>query len=260
MINKSIGFIGGGRITNIFLNAFSRKRILLRNIYICDPDENKIERIKKRFPLVKIEHLNKELAYRCDIIFLALHPPVLRDVLNEIKDKIKDDSIIVSLAPIVKIAEIKEKLGGFNRICRMIPNAPSLLNLGFNPICFSEDIDETEKQKLMNIFKILGECPIVSENKLESYAILTGMGPTYFWFQFNILENLGKEMGLSQNEVKLALYKMLQGSIECYFNSGLSYEEVNDLIPFKPLRDFESEIEKIYKSKLMDLYKKLAGK
>ena len=104
MINKSLGFIGGGRITNIFLNAFSRKRILFRDIYICDPNVKKIERIKKRFPLVKIEHLDKKLAYKCDIIFLALHPPILREVLNELKEKLRENSILVSLAPIVKIA------------------------------------------------------------------------------------------------------------------------------------------------------------
>lgn len=36
---KSMGFIGGGRITRIIFNAWNHKGIELSSIIVCDPDK-----------------------------------------------------------------------------------------------------------------------------------------------------------------------------------------------------------------------------
>ncbi len=78
----------------------------------------------------------------------------------------------------------------------MIPNAPSIINEGYNPVAFHPALAGTDKESLLALFKILGDCPEVDEEKLESYAILTAMGPTYLWFQLYELHSLGRQFGL----------------------------------------------------------------
>jgi pyrroline-5-carboxylate reductase len=148
-------------------------------------------------------------------------------------------------------------LNGFSRIVRMIPNAPSIVNYGYNPVAFSNDLTEIEKKELTNLFKVLGECPEVTEDKLEAYAILTGMGPTYFWFQFNELKKIATDFGLTEQEVKNGIEKMITGAIKTLFEAGLSPEQVMDLIPLRPLQDYEDKIKEAYHSMLEPLYKKL---
>jgi len=104
---------------------------------------------------------------------------------------------------------------------------------------------------------LLGEFPEVDEKKLEAYAIITGMGPTYFWPQFYKLIELSKFFGLNEKEISESLTKMIEGSLNTIFNSNLDPEEVMDLIPVKPLGDEEKNILNIYEIKLKPLFEKL---
>jgi len=97
----------------------------------------------------------------------------------------------------------------------------------------------------------------VDEEKLESYAIVTAMSPTYFWFQFQELYNIGRRFGLSHEECQEGISNTIRASITTLFDSGLPMEEVMDLIPLKPISDHEQEIIRIYQSKLLPLFDKI---
>jgi pyrroline-5-carboxylate reductase len=193
------------------------------------------------------------------VVFLALHPPAIMGILGEVKSMLRRDAIVVSLAPKISISQISGGLDGFSRIVRMIPNAPAVVNEGFNPLAFSATFSKDEKKKLRTWFNVLGDCPEVAEGKLEAYAILTAMGPTYFWFQLYELEELGKTFGMTPKEVKESLAKMLKGTLRTMTDSGLSPIEVMDLIPVKPLGEEETNIRNMYRTKLQGLYSKLKG-
>jgi len=259
MTDKKVGFIGGGRITRILLEGFKRGGATFQQIVVSDINESVLTTLKMRFPEIHISpNDNRQPASR-DIVFLALHPLAIKDVLGEIKASLNPNAVLVSLAPKVTIKMISETLGGFQRIVRMIPNACSLVNAGYNPIAFSEAISKNERDELLGMLRFLGECPVVEENTLEAYAILTAMGPTYFWFQTDELKKIGISFGLTSEEVSHGLSKMMAGTQEMFFKSGLTFEEVMDLIPGKPLKDEEETIRTIYKSRLEALYAKLKG-
>jgi pyrroline-5-carboxylate reductase len=157
------------------------------------------------------------------------------------------------------VPRIIEKIlkAGEKNPLRMIPNACSIINHGYNPVTFSPSLDEPEKKELQRILAILGDCPEVDEEKLEAYAILTAMGPTYLWFQLYELEKIGITFGLTSQEARNALYHMTEGSAITMDRSGLMPDEVMDLIPVKPLGEEEDNIKNIYHAKLEALYQNL---
>lgn len=85
------------------------------------------------------------------------------------------------------------------------------------------------------------------------------MGPTYFWFQFQQLRELGLSFGLPAGDVDAGLAAMVSGAAQTLFASGLSAEEVMDLVPVRPLRDDEDAIRAAYRSRLTGIYQKLVG-
>lgn len=250
-----IAFIGGGRIVRIILDGLKRADSLPENISVYDKDEKALKRLE-RFPISTGTDNRK--AADADIIFLAVHPPIIRSVLQEIKGSLKDDSIIVSLAPKVTIKQIRDQTGS-QKVARIIPNAPSIINKGYNPITFSKSIKRKEKEKLLEILEPLGEFPEVDEDKLEAYAVITAMGPTYFWFQLIELEKLAKSFGMDTDEAKKAIEKMVKGAVDVLYHSQLKRDEILDLIPVKPLGESEAEIKSIYKNKLNAIFKQLKG-
>lgn len=257
---QTLGFIGGGRVTYFLLKALQQKNSLPEKVIISDPNEEVLNKVQKISPeKIKCFRDNKKAA-QSDLVFLAVHPPIIIDVIEEIKAEINGHAIFISLAPVVKIEKLSALLGGFNRLVRMIPNAPSIIHQGYNPVAFGRGIRENEKLALMNLFKKWGESPDVGEDKLEAYAIVTAMGPTYFWPQWVKLQQLGLEFGMTEKELKAAMPAMLLGAVRTIYQSGLTAEEVMDLIPVYPLKDEENSIKEIFQNKLSGLYQKLTKK
>ena len=254
-MKQSIGFIGGGRITKILLQAFSNKNVKFNSIVVADPNMDVTSKLKSEYPFIRVE--NSSVAAAQDIVFISLHPPVIMDTLELLKNDFRSDATVVSLAPKISIEKISSKLGLVKNICRLIPNATSYINDGYNPVCFSPKFDNGEKSTVMDLLKNLGHTFEVAEAKLESYAIISAMLPTYFWFQWSYLEELGVKTGLTESESEAAVHQTLIAAINLMYNSELTPLEVIDLIPVKPIGEHESQITEIYKSKLLGLFEKI---
>jgi len=257
MKEKSIGFVGGGRIVRILLEGFRRGNIQFQKVAASDTSPEILHKLKGLFPYVEIYPNDNRTPASAELVFLALHPPVLLDVLKDVKESLRADSILISLAPKITMAKISEILGGFARILRMIPNAPSIVNAGYNPIAFGAGISPQEKDGLLFLFSTLGKCPEVKEETLEAYAILAAMGPTYFWFQWEELARLGEMFGMSAAEARTSISRMIEGATKTLFHSDLKLGEVMDLIPVRPLAEDEQKIREVFRSRLEALYSKL---
>lgn len=256
MTIKSIGFIGGGRITRIFLEGWKRAGQLPSQVVVSDCNPETLAKLKARFTSVETSALSAAAAAQ-DIVFLAVHPPVMADVAAGIKASLKPDALVVSLAPKFTAAKLGALLGGFTRITRVIPNAPSLIGAGFNPMSFGTGLTENDRMALTALLAPLGDCPEVPEEKLEGYAVLSAMGPTYLWFQLQALREVAAGCGLSEAEIAPALKRMVCGSTRTLLESGLTPAEVLDLIPVKPLAEMEAQVVEMYRTRLPAVYQKI---
>lgn len=252
---KSIGFIGGGRITRIFLEALTNGKFDMQPPVIFDTNPEVLGNLKQLFPKIVVAETAEESAAQ-SMVFIALHPPVIMETLVKIAGVVAPDAMIISLAPKITIEKIRSALNIVN-IARMIPNAASYINQGYNPVTFAEDFRQKDKTEILLLMDILGKTIEVAEQKLEAYAILSAMLPTYFWFQWHELVRLGEPMGLTEAESTAAIHQTLLASVNLYFETGLTPEKVIDLIPVKPIGENQAEIISIYQEKLMGLYAKI---
>ncbi|HBH83974.1 MAG: hypothetical protein A2X05_17525 [Bacteroidetes bacterium GWE2_41_25] len=253
-MKHSIGFIGGGRITKILLQAFSNKNVKFNSV-VTDTNSEVTSRLKSIYPFISVE--SASVAAAQDIVFISLHPPVIMDTLEQLKNNFKSSATVISLAPKINIAKISLKLGQVKNIARLIPNATSYINDGFNPVCFSTDFNREEKNSVMDLLKTMGHTFEVAEEKLESYAIVSAMLPTYFWFQWKYMEEIGIQTGLTKSESEEAVHQTLLAAINLMYTSEMKPEEVIDLIPVKPIGEHESQIAEIYNTKLLGLFEKI---
>lgn len=114
-----------------------------------------------------------------------------------------------------------------------------------------------EKAVLTELFAPLGGLPEVVEDKLRAYAVLTAMGPTYLWFQWQLLRELGTGFGLDDAELATALTRMGDGALRTLLESGMSPAEVMDLIPVKPLAAMEPQVAEAYRNALPTIYQRI---
>jgi pyrroline-5-carboxylate reductase len=254
---KTLGFIGGGRITRILLNGFRNAKVSFGKIYVFETNESVLNALKADFPQIETSNTDSSKAASSDWMFIALHPPVLMETLTAVKNSVKKDALVVSLAPKITIDKIKSVLPDVPNLTRMNPNAGTYVNKGYNPVCFAQTAEKSVVNEFLEIFEKLGKVPVVPENQIEAYAMISAMGHTYFWYQLQQLKELGLSYGLSESESNETISAMLWGTTETLFNSGLSYDKVTDLVPVKPMEEHENTVKEYYKTCLNSLYQKI---
>ena len=211
---------------------------VFQSLQISNPDiwdeKQKVIQHKKKFKRVKLEYWSEKKSWK------SFETP-----------KFGRKTIKIS------IEKIASKLDRVKNIVRLIPNATSIINEGYNPLCFAKETHDWDKPTLLETFRILGHTFEVPEQKLESYAIMSAMLPTYFWFQWKELIDLGCKIGLTEDESLNSVRDTMLAALRTYFYSGLTPDEVIDLVPVKPIGDSEAQIKAIYWDKLIPLFEKI---
>ena len=253
----SVGFIGGGRAARIILAGMARTGALPEKVVVSDPDQAALEALAEWVPGMETTSDNAVAAAR-EVCFLAVHPPLAKEVVPALAPVLAaEGGILVSLLPKLTIEKLSGMLGGFARIARLIPNAASFVGAGYNPLAFGPGLAEADRRNLQTWLASLGEVPVVEEETLEAYAIVTAMGPTYFWPQFYRLAALAESFGLTPESAQKGMEQMIRGSLAMMKNADLTPEQVQDLIPVKPLADDVDALCGAMQTKLSRLMEKL---
>lgn len=251
---ECVGFIGGGRVTRFLLEGWQQAGMLPPEILVCETDPAVLEKLAVDFKGVRGCDLHR--ASQAPLVVLALHPPDLKSVLAELQGHVPSSVVVLSLAPKITVPVIQAALG-VGQVVRMIPNAPSSVGRGYNPCYCSPEIDSETLKELAPFFSAWGEFPPVSEGDLEAYAIVSAMGPTYMWFQWQELRELAVNFGLDQSAADEALKATLVGSAELLLAGNRKPGQVMDMIPVKPLNQDEDAFRSAYSVRLKALYEKL---
>jgi pyrroline-5-carboxylate reductase len=256
MSTNAVGWIGSGRIARIMLGGWQRAGRMPAEVAVHDPDEAAVARLREQFPAVTAAG-SGHAASRSRWLFLGVHPPQIGPALADLHGNLHPETVIVSLAPKVTLAKLSDALGGWGRVARVLPNAASTVGAGYNPVAFGPGLPAGDREGLVTLLAPLGPCPEVPEEQLEAYAVVTAMGPTYAWFQWQALEDLAKRFGIPEDQARPALRCMLAGALAVYFDSGLTPAEVTDLIPVRPLQEHEVAIRAMLEEKLSAIHQKL---
>jgi pyrroline-5-carboxylate reductase len=252
--HQTIGIMGAGRATRFLLDGWAAAAALPDAITVSDPEAAAAAGLREAHPSIAIG--DTAAVARCEWLILSVHPPVLPAVCEELRSVVRHDVVVLSMAPKVRIGKIAELLG-VGRVARMIPNAPSAIGRGFNPLSFGPGFDPTARAAMLGLVRPWGESPEVPEEDLEAYAILTAMGPTYLWFQWQALRELGRGFGLADADTDHALLRMIEGSAACLLSAGRDPDAVMDMVPVKPLGEVEERILNEYRDRLNALHQKL---
>lgn len=254
---NSVSFIGAGRIARIMIGGWQRANALPKRILVVDANPDAVAALQAEYQ--EVIPVTLEQAVQADLVLGALHPPAMNEVLPKMAGNLKPTAVFCSLAPKIKLSALQEKLGGFKRLARMNPNAPSIIGEGYNPISFGPELPSSARDDLMALLKPLGQSPEVDEKLLESYAVVSAMGPTYFGFQFAEVERLATTFGLDSSAAREAMRAMLIGTVNTLFASDLARDKALDLVPVRPLAECEPDIVGMLQRQIGGIHAKLTS-
>lgn len=256
--NAGVGFIGGGRIVRILLGGWHRAGRLPDQVVVYEPQAGALDRLRGEHPTVQAGDLAS--AAKQPVLFLAVPPPLLTEVAASLAGVVDDETVVVSLAPGTRLARLREALDGHQRLARVIPNAASLIGAGYNPVAFDPHLPQADRAVVLDLLVPLGAAPVVTDEQLEGFCVVTAMGPTYLWPQLTALAEVARNAGLDDTQAVQAVTAMATGAARLLAEAGLPVAEVLDLVPAKPMAQPVATIAATYPQVLLPLHATLAGR
>lgn len=162
---------------------------------------------------------NNSLAKSSDIIFIATKPNNVVEVLEEIKSNLTEEKLIVSIAAGVSTEKI-ENIAADNRVIRIMPNTPALVNLGMFGICKGSKATDADIELIKNLLSALGKCIEVEESQIDIVTAISGSGPAFFYQVIEDMARAGEKLGLDYEKSLTLATQTALGSAQMIFNRG----------------------------------------
>ncbi len=211
---KQTGFIGCGKMAGAIISA-------IKNEYKVVGSEFNDEFAKAASNKLGIEVYsdNKKLASESDIIFIATKPNQEIPVLEEIKNVITAEKLVVSICAGVTIQKIENVIENA-RVIRVMPNTPALVKLGMFGICAGTKATEKDVEFIENLLSQIGKCISVTEPQMDIVTAISGSGPAFFYQVIEDMARAGEKLGLEYEKSLILATQTALGSAQMIFSRG----------------------------------------
>lgn len=218
-IMAKIGFIGMGNMGYSMLKGVLNYLNPQDIIFTCLSSEKK-EKISNETG-VRYAESNAECANSAKYIILAVKPQVYNTVLKNIQNVITEENVIISLAPGITIAAIKEELGADIKVVRAMPNTPALVGEGMTGICYENgELDFAEKEFVEQFFNSFGKVVTVPEKLMSGVVCASGSSPAYVYMFIEALADSVVKYGIPRQEAYKLVAQTVLGSAKMVLETG----------------------------------------
>jgi len=129
---------------------------------------------------------------------LSVKPQNMTEALQSIKEAIKAETLVISIAAGIKVANIAALLGDM-AIVRVMPNMPAWVDESAS-VLFANEKAETRVEIARLIFLSVGEAVVIEdEGLLDAITAVSGTGPAYFFLLMDEMIKTGVELGLPED-------------------------------------------------------------
>lgn len=186
MIEKKIGFIGCGHMASAIIEGLVESGACsVENILASAAHEKKVCGVNCGTD-------NVAVASQSEILVMAVRPLDFEKVALEIKDAVRDNAVVVSVAAFITLNDMREMFGRDLQFVRCMPNGPVSVGQGMSAVCGDVNDD------VLAIFRACGKCEIVDEALLDAVIAVSGSSPAYVYMLIKAMADKAVELGMSK--------------------------------------------------------------
>ena len=225
-----IGFIGCGNMASAMIGGIIKKKIAGPEEIMASAKTVKTRQTAKEKFGILVTGDNKEVAQFADVLILAVKPFYYETVIEEIRDVVKDEAIIVSIAPGKKISWIESLFNKKIKLIRTMPNTPALVGEGMSCICGNDFVSEEDVELIQTIFNGFGKSEIVSEDLIDVVVGVSGSSPAYVFMFIEAMADAAVADGMPRAQAYRFAAQAVLGSAKMVLETGKHPGELKDMV------------------------------
>lgn len=209
-MDKQIGFIGCGKMAQAMIQGIITSEVATpQQIIVSARTEETLQSVKKAYE-VGTSLKNIEVAAHADYLFLAVKPDLYAEVINEVKEVVKEEAIIITIAAGITLDFIEKQIEKPIKTVRSMPNTPSLVGEGMSALSVNSYVTTEDLTDIVQLFEGFGKTEVIEERLMDAIPAVSGSSPAYAYLFIEALADGAVMQGIPRKQAyKLASQALL---------------------------------------------------
>ena len=225
-----LGFIGCGNMASAIMSGIiSNGLIQADEIIGADVFAPSREKAKENLG-IQIAETNIKVVEKAEAFVLSVKPQYYEEVIAEIKDFVREDQLIITLAPGKTLAWLEEKFGKSVKLVRTMPNTPAMVQEGMTAACPNDKVTAEELEYVLQILRAFGDAEVVAEKLIDAVVAVSGSSPAYVYMLIEAMADAAVAEGMPRAQAYKFAAKAVQGSAKMVLETGKHPGELKDMV------------------------------
>ena len=208
----NVAFIGSGAMGSAMIGGLlAGYDVDPGRVTASDRHEDRLAAVRDQFG-IRTTLSNPEAVRRADIVVLAIKPQVLSTVAGELRGRIRDGALTLSIVAGATISSIATQLN-HRAIVRTMPNTPAQVGEGMTVWTATPEVSADQRAQAGAIVGALGRHLFVEEEKfLDIATAISGTGPAYVFLMMEALIDAAVHLGFSRSDARELVVQTIRGA------------------------------------------------
>jgi pyrroline-5-carboxylate reductase len=215
---RRLAILGAGVMGETLLSGLLRSGWTADQIVATDRRVERQVELVERYGITMLS--NDQAVAEADTVILVVKPQDMADLLDEIRDSLKPDTLVVSLAAGVDTASIEARLADGVAVVRVMPNTPAQVDEGMAAISAGAHCDQEHLDRVTEILSATGQVLTVPERYQDAVTAISGSGPAYLFFVVEAMIEAGVHLGLPRDLATQLVVQTMLGSAKLLRETG----------------------------------------
>jgi pyrroline-5-carboxylate reductase len=172
-----------------------------------------------------------QLVARCDRIFLAVKPQMMRQALAPLQAVLADRKpLLITMAAGLTTQQIEEMAGTKLPVIRIMPNTPVSVGKGMTQYCANELVDKSTLDSFLSDLRYTGRLDCLPQSLIDAASALSGCGPAYMYMFLEALADGAVECGVPRAKAMEYAAATMAGAAEMVLQTGLHPGALKDAV------------------------------
>ena len=178
---------------------------------------------------IEVTEDNRKAA-AAEVLILSVKPQFYADAIAEIRDCIRDDQLVITIAPGKTLSWLEEQFGKRVKIVRTMPNTPALVGEGMTAACVNQYVTEEEKAYALKILDSFGKVELVPEHLIDAVVAVSGSSPAYVFMFIEAMADAAVAEGMPRTQAYEFAAQAVYGSAKMVLETGKHPGELKDMV------------------------------
>jgi pyrroline-5-carboxylate reductase len=194
-------FIGGGNMASALVGGLLKQGWSAQSLRVVEILPQAREALVRQYGVTATDMLPERFEDH-ETLVLAVKPQSLRGVARALQPRL-GAQLVVSIAAGIRTRDLSRWLGGFERICRVMPNTPALVLAGVSALYAMPAVSGKEKQRAEAILAAVGSTLwLEHEELMDAVTAVSGSGPAYVFYFMEAVMEAAQSLGLTAEQAR----------------------------------------------------------